>query len=235
MSCGSYGIIAVAAGAYLGKIFPTIPDDPTAALCTMIESLPQTCFSFFSQGVLTCPFCKAAGNCIIPTFSSSVTWIDKEWKNFKSILATATPFAGSIPSGWHAPDGKRSDFDVAVKNKDSGCILSLSQMMKPFTPRWKSLVRLLGAPLCWSLGFVLRGMFAPIWNDNTIGIIGLLNFKIARSRVSMNLWEVFRTITKGSSQAALCNRSSSPLDVLYQASPAQSWFRRRLRQNCTRP
>ena len=93
--------LALAAGAYQGLLTPTIPDDTTVALRTMIDHLPPTCNSLFTQAQVSCPFCHAKRDGIVPTFSSSISWKDAEWIDLKSALAQAQPFLGYLPRGWH--------------------------------------------------------------------------------------------------------------------------------------
>ena len=86
--------LALAAGAYQGLLTPTIPDDTTVAMRTMIDHLPSTCNSLFTQAEVSCPFCHAKKDGIVPTFSSSISWKDVGWVDLKSALAQAQPFLG---------------------------------------------------------------------------------------------------------------------------------------------
>ena len=101
--------LALAAGAYQGLLIPTIPDDTTVALCTIIDHLPSTCNSLFTQAEVSCPFCHAKRDGIVPTFSSSISWKDAEWIDLKSALAQAQPFLGYLPKGWHQNGCSRDD------------------------------------------------------------------------------------------------------------------------------
>ena len=74
--------LALAAGAYQGLLTPTIPDDTTVALSTMIDHLPSTCDAMFTQAEVTCPFCLAKRNGIVPTFSCGVSWKEEGWVLF---------------------------------------------------------------------------------------------------------------------------------------------------------
>ena len=48
--------LALAAGVYEGLITPTLPDDTTVALRTIIDHLPKACNVMFSRAEVTCPF-----------------------------------------------------------------------------------------------------------------------------------------------------------------------------------
>ncbi len=101
--------LALAAGAYQGLLTPTIPDDTTVALRAIIDHLPSTCDAMFTQAEVTCPFCHAKRNGIVPTFSCSVSWKDQKWINLKTALAQAQPFLGYLPKGWHDDSCNRDD------------------------------------------------------------------------------------------------------------------------------
>ena len=81
--------LALAAGVYEGLITPTVPDDTTVALRTIIDHLPKACNSMFSKAEVTCPFCHARSNSVVTTFSSCITWKDQIWTNLKQTLAQA--------------------------------------------------------------------------------------------------------------------------------------------------
>ncbi len=85
------------------------PDDTTVALRTMIDHLPSTCSSLFTQAEVSCPFCHAKRDGIVPTFSCSISWKDAEWVDLKSALAQAQPFLGYLPKGWHQDGCSRDD------------------------------------------------------------------------------------------------------------------------------
>ena len=101
--------LALAAGAYQGLLTPTIPDDTTVALRTIIDHLPPTCNSLFTQAEVACPFCHAKKDGIVRTFSSSISWEDAGWVDLKSALARAQPFLGYLPRGWHQNGCSRDD------------------------------------------------------------------------------------------------------------------------------
>ena len=101
--------LALAAGAYQGLIAPTVPDDTTVALRTIIDHLPPTCDAMFTQAEVTCPFCQAKRNGIVPTFSCGVSWTEEGWINLKTALQQAQPFLGYLPKGWHREGCDRDD------------------------------------------------------------------------------------------------------------------------------
>ena len=57
--------LALAAGVYEGLITPTLPDDTTVALRTIIDHLPEACNLMFSKAEVTCPFCHARSNSVV--------------------------------------------------------------------------------------------------------------------------------------------------------------------------
>ena len=101
--------LALAAGAYQGLLVPTIPDDTTVALRTIIDHLPHACATMFTQAEVACPFCQAKRKGIVPTFSCSTTWKQSGWANLKTALEQAQPFLGYIPKGWHKEGCDRDD------------------------------------------------------------------------------------------------------------------------------
>ncbi len=101
--------LALAAGAYEGLLTPTLPDDTTVALRTIIDHLPSACDAMFTRAEVTCPFCHAKRDGIVPTFSSSITWKDQAWSDLKHALSRAQPFVGHLPRGWHAEGCNRDD------------------------------------------------------------------------------------------------------------------------------
>ena len=101
--------LALAAGAYRGLLVPTIPDDTTVALRTIIDHLPHACATMFTQAEVACPFCQAKRKGIVPTFSCSTTWKQSGWANLKTALEQAQPFLGYIPKGWHREGCDRDD------------------------------------------------------------------------------------------------------------------------------
>ena len=101
--------LALAAGAYQGLLVPTIPDDTTVALRTIIDHLPHACATMFTQAEVACPFCQAKRKGIVPTFSCSATWKQSGWTNLKTALEQAQPFLGYIPKGWHREGCDRDD------------------------------------------------------------------------------------------------------------------------------
>ena len=54
-----------AAGTYQGLLVPTVPDDTTVALRTIIDHLPHSCATMFTQAEVVCPFCQAKQNGIV--------------------------------------------------------------------------------------------------------------------------------------------------------------------------
>ena len=90
--------LALAAGAYQGLLVPTIPDDTTVALRTIIDHLPHACATMFTRAEVVCPFCRAKQKGIVPTFSCSTTWKESGWTNLKTALEQAQPFLGYIPN-----------------------------------------------------------------------------------------------------------------------------------------
>ena len=101
--------LALAAGAYQGLLVPTIPDDTTVALRTIIDHLPHSCATMFTQAEVVCPFCQAKQNGIVPTFSCSISWKERGWTNLKAALEKAQPFLGYLPKGWHHEGCDRDD------------------------------------------------------------------------------------------------------------------------------
>ena len=101
--------LALAAGAYQGLLVPTIPDDTTVALRTIIDHLPHSCAMMFTQAEAVCPFCQAKQNGIVPTFSCSTSWKERGWTNLKTALEQAQPFLGYLPKGWHQEGCDRDD------------------------------------------------------------------------------------------------------------------------------
>ena len=101
--------LALAAGAYRGLLVPTIPDDTTVALRTIIDHLPHACATMFTQAEVACPFCQAKRKGVVPTFSCSTTWKQSRWANLKTALEQAQPFLGYIPKGWHREGCDRDD------------------------------------------------------------------------------------------------------------------------------
>ena len=63
----------------------------------------------FTQAEVTCPFCHAKRNGIVPTFSCSISWKDAGWVDLKTALAQAQPFLGYLPKGWHLDGCSRED------------------------------------------------------------------------------------------------------------------------------
>ena len=106
--------LALAAGVYEGLITPTLPDDTTVALRTIIDHLPKACNSMFSKAEVTCPFCHARSNSVVTTFSSCISWKDQTWTNLKQALAQAQPFVGHLPRNWHAKGCDRDDQDPKI-------------------------------------------------------------------------------------------------------------------------
>ena len=106
--------LALAAGVYEGLITPTLPDDTTVALRTIIDHLPEACNSMFSKAEVTCPFCHARSNSVVTTFSSCISWKDHTWTNLKQALAQAQPFVGHLPRNWHAEGCNRDDQDPKI-------------------------------------------------------------------------------------------------------------------------
>ena len=106
--------LALAAGVYEGLITPTLPDDTTVALRTIIDHLPKACNSMFSKAEVTCPFCHAKSNSVVTTFSSCISWKDQTWTNLKQALAQAQPFVGHLPRNWHAKGCDRDDQDPKI-------------------------------------------------------------------------------------------------------------------------
>ena len=106
--------LALAAGVYEGLITPTLPDDTTVALRTIIDHLPKACNSMFSKAEVTCPFCHARNNSVVTTFSSCISWKDQMWTNLKQALAQAQPFVGHLPRNWHAEGCDRDDQDPKI-------------------------------------------------------------------------------------------------------------------------
>ena len=101
--------LALAAGVYEGLLTPTLPDDTTVALRTIIDHLPRACDAMFSRAEVTCPFCHAKSSGIVPTFSSCISWKDQAWCNLKQALSQAQPFVGYLPRDWHAEGCNRDD------------------------------------------------------------------------------------------------------------------------------
>ena len=101
--------LALAAGAYQGLLVPTVPDDTTVALRTIIDHLPPSCATMFTQAEVICPFCQAKRNGIAPTFSCSISWKENGWVNLKTALEQAQPFLGHLPTGWHHEGCDRDD------------------------------------------------------------------------------------------------------------------------------
>ena len=56
--------LALAAGVYEGLITPTLPDDTTVALRTIIDHF-TTCNGMFSRAEVTCPFSHAKSNGVV--------------------------------------------------------------------------------------------------------------------------------------------------------------------------
>ena len=106
--------LALAAGVYEGLITPTLPDDTTVALRTIIDHLPEACNPMFSKAEVTCPFCHARSNSMVTTFSSCISWKDRTWTNLKQALAQAQPFVGHLPRNWHAEGCNRDDQDPKI-------------------------------------------------------------------------------------------------------------------------
>ena len=106
--------LALAAGVYEGLITPTLPDDTTVALRTIIDHLPEACNPMFSKAEVTCPFCHARSNSVVTTFSSCICWKDRTWTNLKQALAQAQPFVGHLPRNWHAEGCNRDDQDPKI-------------------------------------------------------------------------------------------------------------------------
>ena len=106
--------LALAAGVYEGLITPTLPDDTTVALRTIIDHLPEACNPMFSKAEVTCPFCHARSNSVVTTFSSCISWKDRTWTNLKQALAQAQPFVGHLPRNWHAEGCNRDDQDPKI-------------------------------------------------------------------------------------------------------------------------
>ena len=106
--------LALTAGVYEGLITPTLPDDTTVALRTIIDHLPEACNSMFSKAEVTCPFCHARSNSVVTTFSSCISWKDQTWTNLKQALAQAQPFVGHLPRNWHAEGCDRDDQDPKI-------------------------------------------------------------------------------------------------------------------------
>ena len=106
--------LALAAGVYEGLITPTLPDDTTVALRTIIDHLPEACNLMFSKAEVTCPFCHARSNSVVTTFSSCISWKDRTWTNLKQALAQAQPFVGHLPRNWHAEGCNRDDQDPKI-------------------------------------------------------------------------------------------------------------------------
>ena len=106
--------LVLAAGVYEGLITPTLPDDTTVALRTIIDHLPEACNSMFSKAEVTCPFCHARSNSVVTTFSSCISWKDQTWTNLKQALAQAQPFVGHLPRNWHAEGCNRDDQDPKI-------------------------------------------------------------------------------------------------------------------------
>ena len=106
--------LALAAGVYEGLITPTLPDDTTVALRTIIDHLPEACNSMFSKAEVTCPFCHARSNSVVTTFSSCISWKDQTWTSLKQALAQAQPFVGHLPRNWHAEGCNRDDQDPKI-------------------------------------------------------------------------------------------------------------------------
>ena len=106
--------LALAAGVYEGLITPTLPDDTTVALRTIIDHLPEACNPMFSKAEVTCPFCHARSNSVVTTFSSCISWKDLTWTNLKQALAQAQPFVGHLPRNWHAEGCNRDDQDPKI-------------------------------------------------------------------------------------------------------------------------
>ena len=63
----------------------------------------------FSRAEVTCPFCHAKSNGVVPTFSSCISWKDQTWGNLKQALSHAQPFVGYLPRNWHAEGCNRDD------------------------------------------------------------------------------------------------------------------------------
>ena len=101
--------LALAAGAYQGLLVPTVPDDTTVALRTIIDHLPHSCATMFTQAEVVCPFCQAKQNGIVPTFPCSISWKERGWTNLKTALEQAQPFLGYLPKGWHHEGCDRDD------------------------------------------------------------------------------------------------------------------------------
>ena len=106
--------LALAAGVYEGLITPTLPDDTTVALRTIIDHLPKACNGMFSRAEVTCPFCHAKSNGVVTTFSSCISWKDQTWINLKQALSQAQPFVGYLPRNWHAEGCDRDDQDPKI-------------------------------------------------------------------------------------------------------------------------
>ena len=104
--------LALAAGSYLGQITPTISEDATVALRTIVECLPIACDSFFTKVRLCCPFCGAEAQGAAPIFCTAVTWKDDKWIDLKTTLQQARPFISSVPPDWHAPACRRNDAEA---------------------------------------------------------------------------------------------------------------------------
>ena len=92
-----------------GLLVPTVPDDTTVALSTIIDHLPPSCATMFTQAEMVCPFCQAKRNGIVPTFSCSISWKENGWVNLKTALEQAQPFLGHLPKGWHHEGCDRDD------------------------------------------------------------------------------------------------------------------------------
>ena len=106
--------LALAAGVYEGLITPTLPDDTTVALRTIIDHLPKACNGMFSRAEVTCPFCHAKSNGVVTTFSSCISWKDQTWINLKQALSQAQPFVGHLPRNWHTEGCDRDDQDPKI-------------------------------------------------------------------------------------------------------------------------
>ena len=138
--------LALAAGAYQGLLVPTIPDDTTVALRTMIDHLPHSCAMMFTQAEVVCPFCQAKQNGIVPTFSCSTSWKESGWTNLKTALEQAQPFLGYLPKGWHREGCDRDDQCPTVTKLGKWLYLELRPypvLENDFFPSLKETVSLL--------------------------------------------------------------------------------------------
>ena len=153
--------LALAAGVYEGLITPTLPDDTTVALRTIIDHLPEACNLMFSKAEVTCPFCHARSNSVVTTFSSCISWKDLTWTNLKQALAQAQPFVGHLPRNWHAEGCNRDDQDPKITKLGKWLYLEL----RPYPVLKNAFFPLLSesSALILDDSLVAEGLYVDAW------------------------------------------------------------------------